>query len=178
MADATSTPPSEILLAVWRRQRQIKGRLPDRQDIDPLDLGKQVLPRIAIVELVPGGRLRFRLCGSELARFAGLDLTGCFVDELNPNKDYADYITDLYMLARRTRLPVLSSCQFRGSHDLAQGTTTRLICPLAYDGENVDHFFTVQSFGQTSGIPGTVTMTYAEGFQPGLTRVIEDGEAL
>ncbi|MBU2089918.1 MAG: PAS domain-containing protein [Alphaproteobacteria bacterium] len=175
----TSSNPAESVLAIWRRHCAARpGILPARQDFDPIEMGPQVIPLLAIVELEAGGRLRFRLCGSGLARFAGLDLTGCYVDELNPNKAYAAYITGLYMMARDARLPVLSNSEFRGRHGLSNGTTMRLICPLAYDGLAIDHFITAQTFHQDAGITGTLTMTYASDFKSGEMRVLQDGDSL
>lgn len=180
MDDRTDVPPGEMrptirrLLQLWRAQRDRRGgRLPRRQDFDPLELGAKLLPFIGIVEL-DNGRLRFRLCGTGLAKAAGLDLTGAYVDALNPNKEYARYITGLYEMAMRQRLPVLSESAFIGAIDVAQGHTQRLVCPLAQDGERVDHFIGTQIFEKSPDSVGDLTMTYAAGFVPGETRVIGD----
>ncbi|WP_192813258.1 PAS domain-containing protein [Oceanibaculum indicum] len=167
-------PTIRRLLRLWRAQRDRHGgALPRRQDFDPLELGPKLLPYVSIVEL-DGGRLRFRLCGTGLAKAAGLDLTGAYVDELNPNKDYARYITGLYEQARIARLPLLSESVFIGALEVAKGRTQRLICPLAQDGERVDHFIGTQVFEKSPDSVGDLTMTYAAGFAPGLTRVIGD----
>ena len=162
------------LLSLWRAQRELRnGALPRRQDFDPLEIGPKLLPHISIVEL-DGERLRFRLCGTGLAKAAGLDLTGGYVDELNPNKEYARYIASLYEQARSSRLPVLSESVFTGALEVSKGHTQRLICPLAQDGERVDHFIGTQAFAKSRDSVGDLTMTYAAGFAPGLTRVIGD----
>lgn len=167
-------PTLRRLLRLWRVQRDRRGgRLPRRQDFDPLELGSKLLPYISIVER-DGDRLRFRLCGTGLAKAAGLDLTGAYVDALNPNKDYAHYITSLYEQAMSRCLPLLSESIFIGSIAVAQGRTQRLICPLAYDGETVDHFIGTQVFERSKDSLEDLTMTYAAGFLPGETRVIED----
>ena len=166
-------PTIRQLLRLWRAQRGRRGGLPRRQDFDPLELGSKLLPYISIVEL-DEGRLRFRLCGTGLAKAAGLDLTGAYVDEINPNKDYARYITGLYEQAISHGLPILSESIFIGGIAVARGRTQRLICPLAHDGEGVDHFIGTQIFERGKDSVGDLTMTYAAGFLPGETRVIED----
>jgi len=167
-------PTIRRLLQLWRAQRDRRGgALPRRQDFDPLELGPKLLPYVSIVEL-EAGRLRFRLCGTGLAKAAGLDLTGAYVDELNPNKDYARYITGLYEQARSARLPLLSESAFIGAGAIARGHTQRLICPLAQDGERVDHFIGTQVVEADSDPLGKLTLTYAAGFVPGVTRVIGD----
>lgn len=181
MPSKTSSPEIPVirptihrLLDLWRSNRRRRnGLLPERQDFDPLELGAKLLPYVSIVEL-DEGRLRFRLCGTGLAKAAGLDLTGAYVDELNPNKNYARYITGLYEQAMSHRLPVLSESVFIGAREVAKGHTQRLVCPLAYDGERVDHFIGTQIFETSKDSIGDLTMTYAAGFVPGETRVIED----
>src|SRR3546814_4429619 len=70
------------LLQYWRDGRPGPGLLPGRQAIDPIVLGPDLLPLMALVEPIDDGRrFRFRLVGTELARNAGLDLTGRYVDE-------------------------------------------------------------------------------------------------
>lgn len=174
MTDKEMRSTLRRLLRLWRVQRDRRGgHLPRRQDFDPLELGSKLLPYVSIVEL-DEGRLRFRLCGTGLAKAAGLDLTGAYVDALNPNKDYARYITGLYEQARDARLPILSESVFIGALDVTKGRTQRLICPLAHDGERVDHFICTQVFEKSPDSLGELTMTYAAGFLPGETRLIED----
>src|SRR3546814_17830647 len=82
------------LLQYCRDGRPGPGLLPGRQAIDPIVLGPDLLPLMALVEPIDdGSRFRFRLVGTELARNAGLDLTGRYVDEINPNKAYASSIS-------------------------------------------------------------------------------------
>lgn len=167
-------PTLRHLLDLWRDKRARRdGLLPERRQFDPVEMGARLLPDVSIVEKLEG-RLRFRLCGTGLAKAAGLDLTGAYIDELNPNRDYADYISGLYALAESSRFPVLSESSFIGKSAVAKGRTQRLICPLAYDGETVDHFITTQIFEREADALGDLTMTYAAGFFPGETRVIGD----
>src|SRR3546814_10206804 len=69
---------------------------------------------MALVEPIDDGRrFRFHLVGTELARNAGLDLTGRHVDEVNPNKAYAAYISDLYSQCALMRGPLYSETRYR-----------------------------------------------------------------
>ena len=63
--------------------RSAAGRdLPDRADIDPVEMPPRLLPYLFIVEYaqIPG-RWRYRLMGTEMVERLGADLTGCFLDK-------------------------------------------------------------------------------------------------
>jgi len=166
-----------ILLALfryWRRKRGERAML-SRADIDPTEIDPQVLPHIVITEVVESSglrRFRFRLSGTAMKDSVGLDLTGRFVDEFNPNRRYAAYIEGLYGTAIETRRPVFSSSMAVESRLYASRTTRRLMCPLSHDGARVDMFLTGQTF-QAIGDGPAPTSTYAEDFQPGPTEVID-----
>src|ERR1051325_4007380 len=63
----------------WMRQ-SIAGRLPRRRDIDPVDIPK-LLPILMLVEVLPPGRYRYRLIGTENADAFGMNATGRYLDE-------------------------------------------------------------------------------------------------
>jgi hypothetical protein len=158
----------------WLRKRGTRA-MPSRADIDPTELDPQVLPHLILTEVVETParrRFRFRLSGTGLKDAVGLDLTGKFIDELNPNKSYADYIEGLYNIGIATRWPVFSTSVAVGARIDVYRTTRRLMCPLSRDGARVDMFLTGQTF-QTIGENEVPTMTYAEDFRPGATEVID-----
>ncbi len=160
------------LLDVWRQQCPGPGRLPPRLAIDPIALGPELLPYVALVEAVDDGRrFRFRLVGSQLAENAGLDLTGRYVDEVNPNKSYAAYIADLYTQSMRARGPIYSETRYRSGSGRI-GLTRRLICPLSSGGEQIDMFVAAQVFEADNGLGDTPTYTFAEGFAAGAAQVV------
>jgi hypothetical protein len=106
-----------------------------------------------------------------LAVIAGIDLTGHYIDELNPNPAYADYIASLYRLAVAQRRPVHSETAYIASTTSPQRRTERLICPLSDDRTNV----TMCIAGQVSAELGAgiyPTLTYADAFHPGSTEVL------
>ncbi|MEK9967679.1 MAG: PAS domain-containing protein [Ferrovibrio sp.] len=182
MSDAAVSRPWLVdrriahLLGVWRAARPAPGRLPSRAAIDPLQLGPDILPYAALVDATHGGtRFRFRLVGSRLAEHAGLDLSGSYIEDLNPNRDYVDYINGLYRLAIAERLPVYSETRYRAPSGRI-GLTRRLTCPLGDDGVTVDKFVAVQVF-ETDDREGDVpTYTYAASFHPGIVTVVADAD--
>lgn len=83
-------PSLRRLYQYWEGKR-IGGHLPARHDIDPLDF-PYALGRIMLVNVVDDPpRFRVRLHGSEMARHAGYDLTGKWLDDL-PDPEYRAYV--------------------------------------------------------------------------------------
>ncbi|HLZ65862.1 MAG TPA: PAS domain-containing protein [Aliidongia sp.] len=64
----------------WLSKGGAEGRIPQRSDIDPLEL-VDILPNLAIIEVVEG-RWRYRLIGTRIVEFVGRDSTGKYFDEL------------------------------------------------------------------------------------------------
>ena len=88
--DIPADPRLKRLLDYWEGKRGDRA-MPARADIDPTTLGKDLLPWIALTEVIDGGaRFRFRLCGTGLAGIACHYLTVRYIDQLNPNQAYAD----------------------------------------------------------------------------------------
>ena len=182
MSDAATSRPwlqdrrIARLLEIWRTARPAFDLLPGRAASDPLTLGADLLPYAALIEATDNARrFRFRLVGSRLAEHAGLDLTGNCIEDVNPNRDYAEYVNSLYRLARDSGLPVYSETRYRAPSGRV-GLTRRLTCPLAADGSKVDMFVAVQVFETDRGDGDAPTYTYAASFQPGITKAVADGE--
>src|SRR5512134_751440 len=83
------------LYRYWNRRRG-RRRMPDRRDIDPLELGPKLLPHVGLMDIVDGGaRVRYRLLGTAIVERWGSDPTGKFMDEVMSGS-YRDYIHGLY----------------------------------------------------------------------------------
>jgi len=167
----------QLALRYWR-SKCAADRLPARADIDPLELDPSLLPHVVLTEVVQADgrrRFRFRLSGTAVSAAAGLELTGQFVDTLNPNKQYAAYIEGLYDLAIEARRPVYSESLAMAARAAATRTTRRIFCPLSSDGIVVDMCLGVQTFGDTGGIEPP-SLTYADSFRAGPTIVIRPGD--
>jgi hypothetical protein len=182
MSDAAVTRPwladrrIAHLLGLWRAARPAPGRLPARAAIDPVRLGPDILPYMALVDATHGGtRFRFRLVGGKLAEHAGLDLSGSYIEDLNPNRDYVDYINGLYRLAIAEGLPVYSETRYRAPSGRT-GLTRRLTCPLADDGVTVDKFVAAQVFETDNRDGDAPTYTHAASFLPGIVKAVADAD--
>jgi hypothetical protein len=148
------------LHAYWNHQR--RGRaVPDRADIDPVDIGAGLLPHVALVDVIDGGaRFRNRLVGTAITERWGFETTGCFLDEIMSAGGYREFIHDLYRDACQHRAPVYSSSLFRwdvGSHM----STRRLYLPLTYGGTDIVMVLVGQTF---VGAVGASVKAYREVF--------------
>ncbi len=182
MSDAATSRPWLLdrriarLLALWRAARPGPDLLPGRAASDPLALGAELLPYAALIEATENAtRFRFRLVGSRLAEHAGLDLTGHYIEDINPNREYAEYVNSLYRLARDARLPAYSETRYRAPSGRT-GLTRRLTCPLGADGLKVDMFVAVQVFETDDRDGDAPTYTYAASFHPGILKAVADAD--
>jgi hypothetical protein len=127
-----------ILGPLYRYWNQRRGdrRMPDRRDIDPLDLGAKLLPHIGLMDIVDGGaRVRYRLLGTAIVERWGSDATGKFMDEVTSGT-YSAYIHSLYRTLAHARAPVFSESLFRWDIE-GYLRTRRLYLPLTHGGSEV-----------------------------------------
>jgi hypothetical protein len=121
------------------------GRLPGRQDIDPVEL-KRFLPGLLLADVLQDPfNISYRLCGTEVARMRG-ELTGYTV--LNwPHwnvEERAQLLSD-YLLTVTERRPVFSWDRVR----LKSGSWSYFysgIWPLASDGIHIDKCLAFEDF--------------------------------
>ncbi len=120
------------LHAYWEQKRA--GRdLPDRADIDPVEMPPRLLPYLFIVEYaqIPG-RWRYRLMGTEMVERLGADLTGCFLDKALGGR-YCNYLVPLNNEIRRGRQPIYTESTLT-SDDGGVLLTRRMLVPLTSGG--------------------------------------------
>jgi len=124
------------LFDYWDLKRGTRA-LPGRPDIDPIDLAF-ILGNLILLELHQGDgrpRYRFRVHGSNLARRAGFDMTGKWMDDY-PDADYGQVA-----LASFDRTAI-SAVPFHNINDRMLAGRMRgyetVMLPLAADGEHVD----------------------------------------
>ena len=66
----------------WRSK--VRGRaMPRRADLDPTEI-PQLLPDDMLVDVLPQGRYRYRLIGTENTLAQGMNATGRYLDEVIP----------------------------------------------------------------------------------------------
>ena len=138
------SPRCAALLQYWNQKRGTRP-MPSRVEIDPAEL-KPLLPHIMMLtaEHAPF-RVRYRLVGTEIVRFAKFDFTGRYADALNfQDDDGADW-TDFYRASAEARRPALGLTYWT-----VEGTLRRwiefLICPLSSDGNVIDRFISIEDY--------------------------------
>jgi len=146
---AVASPITEARLReahdYWRRKAAGRA-MPRRADIDPIEI-PQLLPDVMLVDVLPQGRYRYRLIGTENTQAHGINATGRYLDEVLPGSEYKDHVIALYDECVASRRALYSECLFMS---LPQRTPERhtkvLFMPLAEDGETVNMVFVMQVF--------------------------------
>src|SRR5437764_15141316 len=82
------------LYAYWRDKAGERS-LPARADLDPIEI-PLLLPHVMLVDVLPSGRYRYRLIGTENARAHGINATGRHLDEVLPGPEYRAHVIGLY----------------------------------------------------------------------------------
>lgn len=128
----------------WRTLRGAAG-MPAKASFDPIQV-KRLLPYLTVEEIHREPlRVRFRLVGTEQARFAAMDYTGRWLHELpwHPN-----VIVDLLLHYRRliaTRAPIFGASRYAWSDGFEKAFEWALF-PLSLDGAEVDHVIGIEDF--------------------------------
>ncbi|WP_198154955.1 PAS domain-containing protein [Oceanibaculum pacificum] len=136
---APNTPPGihpdELarLYDYWA-SRCPEGDVPDRADIDPLDM-TYCLGNLAIVEFEEPFRPRYRLVGSNLVRLYGKELTGCYIDEAYTGA-VRDEALAVYRQVARDRLANYTRRTLRGL--FRSYSYDRLVLPLRRGGCRIE----------------------------------------
>jgi hypothetical protein len=132
-------------LDYWRRQAAGKA-MPRRAEIDPIDIPK-LLPDVMLVEVLPSGRYRYRLIGTENAEAHGINATGRYLDEVLPGPEYKVHVLGLYDECVQSRRALYSECLFVSPQDgVTERHTKVLFLPLSDDREDVSQVLVVQVF--------------------------------
>lgn len=116
------------------------GAPPTRDMIDPAAM-RLLLPYVMIVDLLDADpasgrdlRIHYRLVGTAVAKFSGLDFTGAYLDELDFDVCTAADLAEVYRKVRTERRPGLGLAFARIEEDQVMDVEY-LICPLrAGDG--------------------------------------------
>lgn len=125
------------ILAYW--QEQCRARLmPAKRDIDPAAL-KPLLPYLMIAEIHREPvRVRYRLVGTEAARFARGDYTGHWLHDSGwAGDEIASYVQQ-YSILIETRLPLLGTGHLIWD-DGKEAVFEWGKFPLSEDGDTVTH---------------------------------------
>jgi hypothetical protein len=100
------------LLDYWDQKR--RGRaMPERRDIDPVEMGPRLLPHLLLCDLTErGARVRFRLVGTNVVSRWGFDPTGQHLED-QPHGSYFTLLATLHRVSSCKLAPVYSESTFR-----------------------------------------------------------------
>jgi hypothetical protein len=144
---------NQILLSLWRYWLAQRGArpMPQRSDIDPVDI-PALLPHLQLVERVPPeGRYRYRLAGSAIVEAYGRELSGKYLDEIVPPHRRA-IAEGHYNLVFAERHPLYVRNKYTTTRAL-DVTATRIILPLAGAADEIAMLLVGQTFEYGSAIP-------------------------
>ena len=136
--------PFHLLYNYW--VSKCRGEtMPLRRAIDPVDL-KRILPRIAVIEVLRDPlRFRYRLAGTQVCDIHGIELTGMFIDALEPPSFAKALQADL------AEIVATGEGQFIRWNFLNREGIRRnygvLRLPLSLDGHHVDQIIVCSDYG-------------------------------
>ena len=144
-ASPISDPRLREALDYWRRKAA--GRpMPARGDIDPAEIPR-ILPDLMLVEVLPKGRYRYRLIGTNNVVEHGVNATGRYLDEVLPGPEYKAHVLALYEECVRQRRVLYSECLFLSPRRRNPERHTKvLFLPLSEDGATVNMVLVAQVF--------------------------------
>lgn len=123
--------------------------MPDRRDIDPTDMPRQILPFLSLIEWSgPGDVFRFRLCGTDTASRFSRDPTGKTSEQIFTG-EYRICIESLCRTVRETRSAVYAVSKFTYEDDgdiSGMLQTRRLLMPLSCGGTGVARVLIAQTW--------------------------------
>ncbi|HXE16775.1 MAG TPA: PAS domain-containing protein [Stellaceae bacterium] len=133
-------PPLTDAFEAWRRLRR-DTPCPRRSDFDPL-LFRGVLGMLSLLEVFRDPmRFRYRIHGTETARWLGYDLTGKFIDE-GANKVWIEMAQDHLSQVANTGRPALER-HFNTIVGHRNLNVEALVLPLATDGHAPDFLISI-----------------------------------
>lgn len=131
-ATSLAQPIFGALLRYWQGKRGGRA-LPARRDIDPLEMGPELLPHLVLTDLFDRGtRVRFRLVGTNVVKRLGFDPTGRYLDgELSGG--FRDCTAALHRLVYAERAPIEAQSEFTWE-PARRFAVQHLLLPLVQDG--------------------------------------------
>ncbi len=130
--------------AYWQEIRA--GRtLPRKADFDPARVPR-LLPFLTLEEVYREPlRIRYRLVGTEQARFAAEDFTGRWLHELSWEPKVVEGLLEQYELVLERRAPIFGASMFLWIDGYEKAFEWGVF-PLSSDGETITHVIAVEDF--------------------------------
>ena len=139
--DYRSDPILGGALAYWREKRGSRS-MPRRRDIDPVEV-PTLLPHLQLIEIVAGGRFRYRLIGTALVEAFGRDYTGQYPDVLFDGQ--RGKITEVYSAVRDAKQPLFLRSRYLTTKEIDL-VANRLYVPLSEDDSHVNMILGILTF--------------------------------
>jgi hypothetical protein len=142
---AVSSAKIQDLQQWWHAKRGARP-MPDRADVDPMEL-KTLLPYLLISECLRDPfNVRYRLIGTVVASITGFDITGRDLASLLPPDPTEDWMGH-YARVFETRLPVFGATTVPTIHG-DPFTYEFAIFPLSKGSEAVEQFIALEDYGK------------------------------
>ena len=136
----------------WRSIKPF-GRLPGRQDLVPEDIA-QLWSRAWMLDVFHDPlRYRYRLCGTEMVRSLGREVTGEWLDEVHPALIANPQSRERFHFMVETGCPTWRRGPPLWTCDPQHAMIETLIVPLAGDGRTVDKMLAVSVLFDCAGRP-------------------------
>jgi hypothetical protein len=114
------------------------GLLPGRQHIQPEDM-VPMLSRLLMMDVHRDPlRFRYRLCGTSLVSSWNREVTGQWLDEIEPETIYNPIVRDRYCFVAEAGRPTWRRGPSFWDRDPLHRTIENCVAPLAADGKTVD----------------------------------------
>lgn len=130
----------------WWNTKRGPRSMPDRADVDPVEL-KPLLPYLLISECLHNPfNVRYRLVGTVVADVTGFDITGRDLASLlppDPTEDWMGHYARVY----QTRLPVFGDTTVPTIHG-DPFTYEFAVFPLGKGGDDVAQFIALEDYGK------------------------------
>ena len=170
MSVAAITDPTLVALLDYWQMKRGNRTMPERRDIDPLEMGSYLLPHLVLCDLFDRGtRVRFRLVGTVVVKRLGADPTGKYLDAAVSGA-YLEVAAALHRLVYCQRAPIYSESLF------TWGTGRRLearhlLLPLTQGGPEPAIALGGFAFHAAEPFPPTLRALAAKGAHEELRRL-------
>ena len=127
------------------------GRLPGRRHIVAEDIAR-LWSRVWMLDVFRAPlRYRYRLCGTEMVRSLGREVTGRWLDEVHPQLVANPESRERFRFMAETARPTWRRCPPLWTRDPDHRTIETCIVPLAEDGSAVDKMLAVSVLFDAAG---------------------------
>ncbi len=140
---------ADALYRYWQSRRA--NSLPTRSDIEPADI-KSLLPYLLIVDIHRDPfRIYYRLVGTAVAHFSGLDFTGTYLDELAFDICATTDLVNAYRAVCDSKQPGVGMAFAQLNHQTALDVEY-VICPLVDAAGTVSQCLVLEDYVAKEGM--------------------------